>query len=527
MCGIYLNLDKNESSQSLWTLFMKSRYRGPEMSSFFTKQIFLRDELPVHCDYGFHHLRINDTSELSNQPFIDSDGSFCICNGEIYNYQSLQQQYLPEYTFRSQSNCEIILPLFKKLGASFINQLDGEFSIIIYSAVDQSFFIARDPIGTRPLYVACSDTQFQVASELKSINLTNVRHFPPGNYLILSSISSRLEFQEYFELCPKNRHLISFEKAAEGLRHILEKAVKKRLAAQVPVGVLLSGGVDSSGIAALASRHTTSRIHTFTIMIEGLPNEDAKCARVVADHIGSIHHEIKVSLQEIFSKIDDLIYIIETYNLEVIPNHILVYLVGKYVRENTSVKVLLDGTGPDEALGGYWFFHDASSELEFEEETIKQLKDIHKTELLSDRALAHFGLESRYPYLDKELVRYLLDLPADYKSLLSKHTNGKKIEKFILRKALEGLLPSNIQFRKKLGMTHGAGENFEYLFDQEIKRRLGIEDKKEDALSHARILGLETYYKQVFFNFFPFAQTVECSVSPSDWRKDDPLSIWR
>jgi asparagine synthase (glutamine-hydrolysing) len=340
-------------------------------------------------------------------------------------------------------------------------------------------------------------------------------------------MSSQLEFKQYFEVFPKQRHLMGFDEAAKGLRNVLEKSVQKRLADQIPVGVLLSGGIDSSGIAALAALNTSARIQTFTIMIEGLPNEDIKYARIVADYIGSIHHEISISLKEIFQNIDNLIQVIETYNLEVIPNHMLVYFVGKYVHENTSVKVLLDGTGPDEALGGYWFFDETWSVLEFERETVKQLRDIHRTELLAERALSRFGLESRYPYLDKELVRYLLDLPADYKVSLSKYTNGRKIEKFILRKALEGLLPSDIQFRKKLGMTHGAGENFEYLFDQEIKRRLGVDEKQENALSHSRILGLETYYKQVFFNFFPFAQTVECSVSPSDWRKDDPLAIWR
>jgi asparagine synthase (glutamine-hydrolysing) len=484
-------------------------------------------DVQVRCDYGFHYLKINDLTESGNQPFTDADGSFCICNGEIYNHMELRQQFLTDYVFKSNSDCEVLLPLFKKLGKDFIHQLDGEFSIVLYSATDRSFFIARDPVGVRPLYIADAEGCLEVSSELKSVHLATVRHFPPGTYLTISEIQSKLNFATYFKLQPQTRHSISFEQAAKDLRHKLERAVQKRLASKVQIGALLSGGIDSSGVAALAAMHSKERLQTFTIMIEELPNEDAKYGRLVAEYIGSIHHEVKVSLKEIFEEIDPLIYIIETYNLEVIPNHILVYLIGKYVRENTNVKVLLDGTGPDEELGGYWFFREAVSDIDFENETIKQLNDIHKTELLAERGLAYFGLEARYPYLDRELVRYLLDLPIDYKLLSSEHTNGEQIEKFILRQALKDLLPTDVQFRKKLGMTHGAGKNFEYLFDQEIKRRLGVSDDKKDVMSHARIIGLETYYKTVFFDRYPFALNFDCSVVPSAWRQNDALAMWR
>ncbi|MDB5118630.1 MAG: hypothetical protein JWQ79_4122 [Mucilaginibacter sp.] len=466
-------------------------------------------------------MSVNDTSHSGNQPFYGRDGSFVICNGEIYNSEELKEKYLREFEFISSSDCEVILPLYKLKGISCIAELQGEFALIIYDASLRRVVIARDAVGVRPLYISC-DTEgaLFVGSELKSIPFGNANHFPPGHIACveLSKVVEWSCFNDNKEIA-KNKTNISFDESVESLHSAISKSVKQRLKSDVPLGCFLSGGIDSSAVAALAAKFSDRRISTFTLRIDGLVNEDAYYARKVAEYIGSDHHEITTNLDEIFSLIDEVIFISETFNFEMIPNLILLYLVARYVSTHTLVKVILDGTGPDEMLGGYWFFKDAPTPEDFEEETVKQLTEMHRTELLGDRVVSHFGLEMRYPYLDKVVKDIVLQLPVEFKTHVE---HGS--EKYILRKSMERYLPSEIAWRKKLGMTHGAGVNFENIFDQEIRRRLGTDTAEE---AHERILGTETYYKNVFFSKFPNAHNVECNVTASKWRASDPLAIWR
>ncbi|MCJ2373870.1 asparagine synthase (glutamine-hydrolyzing) [Pseudomonas sp. RGM 3321] len=519
MCGIFLSVTPTKNIASAYTNFQSLRHRGPDFSSFQSTPFLLAPEFSIA--YGFHRLAINDRTHHGNQPFYFTDGSFVICNGEIYNHEALKETFLANTPFVSGSDCEVLLPLYKKLGVDFVNHLEGEFALVIFDASTSQVIAARDNVGIRPLYISTHESMLgiTISSELKGITQGEARHFPPGQVTTwsLTQVESRAFTSMTTHLLPKS--MLSIEDSAGALRTVVEQSVISRLHADAPIGCFLSGGIDSSAVAALAAQYYGKPISTFTLRIEGLPNEDATYAREVAAHIGSVHHEIVTTLDEIFSLIDEVIEISETFNFEMLPNLILVYLVARYVRQNTDIKVLLDGTGPDEMLGGYWFFRDAPTLSDFESETVKQLAEMHRTELLGDRVVSHFGLEMRYPYLDTRVTSLLNQVPPEQKFV---QVHG--FEKRILRLAMENLLPEQVVWRKKLGMTHGAGENFENIFDKEIRRRLGAQGGQE---SHARILGIEEYYKDVFYRSYPKGQRVECNVTALPWRENDPIAIWR
>ncbi|CRM80563.1 Asparagine synthetase B [glutamine-hydrolyzing] [Pseudomonas sp. 25 R 14] len=519
MCGIFLSVTLNSNIAMAYANFQNLRHRGPDSSSFQSIPFPLVPEFSVA--YGFHRLAINDRSYKGSQPFYFDDGSFVICNGEIYNHVFLKEMFLADASFVSGSDCEVILPLYKKLGVDFVNHLEGEFALVIFDASTSQVIAARDSVGVRPLYVSMHESMqgITISSELKGITQGEARHFPPGQVTSwsITQVESRTFTNKSTHLLPKS--VLSIEASAEALRIVVEQSVVSRLHADVNIGCFLSGGIDSSAVAALAAKYYGQPISTFTLRIEGLPNEDAIYARKVASHIGSVHHEIVTDLDEVFSLIDEVILISETFNFEMLPNLILVYLVARYVRQNTDIKVLLDGTGPDEMLGGYWFFRDAPTIADFESETVKQLAEMHRTELLGDRVVSHFGLEMRYPYLDSRVTSLLNQVPPE-----QKFVQVYGFEKRILRLAMENLLPAEVVWRKKLGMTHGAGENFENIFDKEIRRRLGTKESQE---SHARILGIEEYYKDVFYRNYPKGQSVECNVTALPWRANDPIAIWR
>jgi asparagine synthase (glutamine-hydrolysing) len=521
MCGIYLASSKQSQLISRFTSFSKLKNRGPDYSCFKFTQSFIEQQYLV---YGYHRLAINDLSQAGNQPFYYNDGSFLICNGEIFNSDELKREYCKNINFNSESDCEVLLHLYKKYGLEFINKLNGEFSIIIYDNLLNKVVIARDMVGVKPLYYSYNKLKksFEFSSELKAIQDFDGKHFPPGCIAELNP-NMELTIKKYYDCheISKNKIDDSYNNLSDALRKSLETSVKRRLISDVPIGCFLSGGLDSSAIAAIANSLSDKPLSTFTLRIEGLHNEDVIYANEVAKHINSDHHEIVTTLEEIYLLIDEVIYIAETYNLEMVPNLILIYLVAKYVAENTEVKVLLDGTGPDEMLGAYWFFKDAPSMVDFEIETVKQLSEMHRTELLGDRVISHFGLESRYPYLDCSVRNLLLQLPSSYKFYKNDVT-----EKHILRQAVSSYLPDSVVNRKKMGMTHGAGINFENIFDNEIKRRIG-ERGDNDRLSNERIVDTTSYYDMIFNKSFSNSKNVECKVTASNWRKDDPLAIWR
>lgn len=525
MCGIYLRVHSKNYTSS-YDSFLKTRHRGPDGSSFISGNL-LFIESSYAFELGFHHLKINDLSNFTGQPFFDADGSFCVSNAEIYNSEAIKKEYLEDYTFRTESDCEVILPLYLKYGEEFVHMIDGEYSIVLYSSRKKELLVIRDPVGVRPLYFATDESGIHIASELKSISSANVNHFPIGSYLQIHDMSNLDGFTKFYEIQDMQNAQLSFDEASKKIREKAELAVRKRLISRVPIGALLSGGIDSSGIAALAARNYAGELETFTLVIEGLDTEDDYYARIVANHIGSKHHEVSVTLSEIFSSIDHVIGVIETYNMEMIPNLILIYLLAKYIREKTPVRVLLNGTGPDELLGGYWFFDKAPDDRSFICETLKQTREMHRTELLEDRAFANFGMEVRYPYLDKEFVEAIMCSQWGHR-VINKRKGEKlegNIEKKLLRQSLRDLLPDSVINRKKLGMTHGAGKHFETIFDEEIRRRLQFDPGND--VSHGRLIGLEGYYKHQFEIAFPFAKEVDCMVTPAEWRRDDHLAVWR
>jgi asparagine synthase (glutamine-hydrolysing) len=527
MCGIYLRIERQQGDlarqQQAFAEFAAMQHRGPDSSLFQVKQLSLGNQ-PYEVHYGFHRLAINDRSDAANQPFTDPDGSFAMCNGEIYNFAQLRAKHLAAYTFRSGSDCEVLLPLYQQYGVQMVDHLDGVFALVLYSAAEQCLYIARDPLGEKPLYIGVSDDSLVIASELKAAAHSEVQQFPPGSYGVIYGLGavSCVQFFEYPAPPPTNSP-ISFPAAVTAFRAKLHEAVAKRLISDVPVGVLLSGGIDSSGVAALAAQHYPGQLKTFSIGVAD--STDLKYARIVADYLGTEHHEIHVDVETALQAADAIIQVIETFNPVLVPNHILLYYLAKYIRETTDVRVVLDGTGPDEALGGYRFFVDAPSEAAYEAEVRQQVQDLHKTELLGERAFAAFGLETRSPYLDQALLTLALSLPTAYRLPRSAYTNHEIQEKRLLRRALAGYLPPEIIDRRKVPMPEGAGQAFLNDFEQAICNRV-----PDQALAQARqqfphLHRTEYYYKQVFYKHFPWAKRVVCGVEHADWRSYQPNSV--
>ncbi|MBN3923482.1 asparagine synthase (glutamine-hydrolyzing) [Nostoc sp. NMS4] len=525
MCGIYLRIERQQGDysrqQQSFEEFSAMRHRGPDSSIFCVKELQLGHErYEVH--YGFHRLAINDRSDAANQPFTYEDGSFAMCNGEIYNFAQLQEKQLASYPFRSRSDCEVLFPLYEQYGVQMVDYLDGVFALVLYSAQEKCFYIARDSLGEKPLYIGISEDSLVIASELKAAIHNEVQQFPPGTYAVIRGLGS-VNCTQFFEYPTLGSQPISFTASVEALQEKLVDAVAKRLMSDVPVGVLLSGGIDSSGVAAIAAQLYPGQLKTFSIGVAD--STDLHYARRVADYLGTEHHEVQVSIEDALKEADAIIRVIETFNPVLVPNHILLYFLAKYIREKTDVRVLLDGIGPDEALGGYRFFAEAPSEAAYDEEIQHQVQDLHKTELLGERTFAAFGLETRSPYLDTALLRFLLALPTEYRMSRSAYTNYEVKEKLLLRKALTGRLPREILERGKVPMPEGVGKVYLDTFEQAICDRVQEQVFKQEQQQFPLLHRTEYYYKQIFYNHFPWATQVVCGVQHAPWRSYQPNAV--
>lgn len=492
MCGIFFCLKKSSDKYTenelniLEQAFDLLNNRGPDYSSF---------NINGNKLFGFKRLSINDLSPEGNQPFFfplrDNENNFSkfdqlsMCNGEIYNHKELEQKY--KLKMKSHSDCECLIPLYKKFILStnsmetqlfkLFNEIDGVFSMLIYDNNTNKIIVSRDRIGVKPMFYLNNNDFFIISSEAKTIdyikknmfNETNINddivQLPPRSFGIYDLDTNLFKINEYFNmntfLVPEFEYNYSVEgikknileenliKHINNVHNLLYKAVYKRLLSERPIGCLLSGGVDSSIIASILSNiysKSGKKIKTFSI---GFPDStDLKYARIVADFIGSEHHEYIIQYEDALKEIPNVIKAIETYDITTIRASTPMYMLCKWIKENFEETVIFSGEGSDEVFGGYLYFHNAPDNFELHRETIRLVSNLHVYDVLrADRCTSGNSLELREPFLDKELINYVCNLPGLYKEPI----NG--YEKFLLRKAFKIYLPNNVLWRKKAAFS--------------------------------------------------------------------------
>ena len=444
MCGftVYSGKDKRVRLQVAGE-FKRIKYRGPDNS--------VMIDLDEEGWMGFHRLKIMDTSDRGNQPLIHKN-IHLICNGEVYNYPELRERYEGSFDFRSDSDCEVIIPMFLEKGIrQTAKELDAEFVCVIYDSVRKKYFAARDPIGIRPMFYGYTPYgEIMFASEMKALHnmCPEVRPFPPGHYYDGEKILSYRDPAIVDKYSDDDA-----EQVFRKLNHYLTKGVEKRLTADVPVGFLCSGGLDSSLVCAIAARMLKKPIRTFAVGIEDGPI-DTKYARIVADYLGADHTEVLFRKQDIFDTLSTLIYNIETWDITTIRASMGMYIVSRYIAENTDVKVLMTGEISDEIFG-YKYTDFAPSPEAFQKEAEKRLREIYMYDVLrADRSISSNGLEARVPFGDLDFVEYVMSIRPELKM------NFTGIGKYLLRKAFEGdYLPHDILYREKAAFSDAVGHS--------------------------------------------------------------------
>ena len=502
MCGIFALIGDNKPfNESYFTMGKK---RGPEFS--------VLQKIGKNY-FGFHRLAINGLTSSGNQP-LEYKNYVLICNGEIYNYKELIRDYNLNVT--SGSDCEVILHLYHLFGSKCLNKLDGEFSFIIYDRIENFFFIARDPYGVRPLYYNVVGNTFCFASDIEPMqfmNTSNLKHFNPGTYMEISGgINYYISSQESYLKIPK---LIVNDQIDHlyNIYSLLCKAVVKRVEnTERSVACLLSGGLDSSLIAAIAARHLLKKgiiLETYSIGLEG--SEDLKYAAIVADHIKSKHTQIICTEDEFINSIPSVIKDIESYDTTTVRASVGNWNIGKYIKQNSEAKVVLNGDGADELMGGYLYFHACPNALEFANECKRLLNNIHQFDgLRSDKSISSHGLEPRTPYLDIDFTQYYLSIPPNIRC--HKGENKNRIEKYLIREAFgfidPELLPAEILYRKKEAFSDGVS-SLNHSWYQIIQEKLDdIVIPTQLYIVNPPTTKEQKYYRNLFEIYYPGCNTI-------------------
>jgi len=494
MCGIFgiLNAEQNTHTKhsNILKCFNKGKNRGPEFS---TLNVY-------HNIYlGFHRLAINGLNTKSNQPF-EINNIILVCNGEIYNFKQLAEENSIALT--TDSDCEIILHLYQKYGIEYtLSILDGVFAFILYDRNINKVIVGRDPYGVRPLYYFSENNIIAFASELKvlyplSLIKKNIHHFIPGNYMIVDNNKFiNYVYKKYTSYPCSNNKFNSTTYLYNKIVYNLHTAVEKRVkgTSERPIGCLLSGGLDSSLIAALVNKFYISDkpLQTFSIGLPG--SEDLKYAAIVAKHLGTKHHEILLSEEQFFNAIPEVIQTIESYDTTTVRASVGNYLIGKYIKENTDCKVIFNGDGADELMGGYLYFKKAPNAYEFDRECKRLLQDIHMYDVLrSDRCISSHGLEPRTPFLDRNWVEFYLTI--DRKLRFNSTINN--CEKYLVRNSFHELavelLPSEILWRTKEAFSDGVSSLTKSWF--EIINEKITKLNQTDSTLHYKLLSLMNMY---------------------------------
>lgn len=442
MCGFLIGKFDQKEKEEFKSSLAKIQYRGPDD----TELVEVENDVSI----GFHRLAIMDLTGKGNQPFSHK-GQYLVCNGEIYNYQYIKTDFEEIFPFKSESDCEVLIPLISSHGIEKACQiLDGEFAFVLYDEKEDHFLAARDHMGIRPMFYGKSKTTGKIAfaSEVKAlVSLCDeIQPFPPGHYY------DGKGFVQFIDLTKPKSYISDLDQALKGIKEHLISGVKKRLHSDAPVGFLLSGGLDSSLVCAIAHKLTGKKITTFAVGIEEGPI-DTKYARIVADYLGCDHHEVLFKKADIFRTLKDLIYHLETYDITTIRASMGMNLVCEYIKEKTDIKVVLTGEVSDE-LFGYKYTDFAPSPAEFQKEAKKRIDELYMYDVLrADRCIASNSLEARVPFSDKEFVQFVMKIDPELK------VNTTGIGKYLLRKAFEDgdYLPEEILMREKAAFSDAQG----------------------------------------------------------------------
>jgi asparagine synthase (glutamine-hydrolysing) len=507
MCGItcIFNIQEQtpELRQKALRMSQKIRHRGPDWSG-------------IYCGgsaiLAHERLSIVDP-ESGKQPLFSPDKKQILAvNGEIYNHQDIRKRFAGKYDFQTGSDCEVILSLYREKGIDFLEDLSGIFAFALYDAEKDEFLIARDPIGVIPLYIGYDkDGKVYVASELKALegNCDRYEPFLPGHYYW----SREGKMKRYY-----TRDWFSYDNvkdngaSVQDIHDSLEDAVKRQLMSDVPYGVLLSGGLDSSVISAVAEKYSENRIeedgntkawwprlHSFAVGLKGAP--DLAKARLVAEHIGTVHHEINYTIQEGLDAIRDVIYFIETYDVTTVRASTPMYLLARVIK-SMGIKMVLSGEGADEIFGGYLYFHKAPDAKAFHEETVRKLSKLYMYDCLrANKSLAAWGVEGRVPFLDKEFLDVAMRTNPQ-----AKMCPGSTMEKKIVREAFADMLPAEIAWRQKEQFSDGVG----YSWIDTLKK-ITADQVSDEQMEHAAERfpinpprnKEEYYYRSIFAEHFP------------------------
>ena len=533
MCGIVsiFNIQEQtpELRQKALRMSQKIRHRGPDWSG-------------IYCGgsaiLAHERLSIVDP-ESGKQPLFSPDKKEVLAvNGEIYNHQNIRKTY-SNYSFQTGSDCEVILALYRDWKAkgknpaelpALIEQLSGIFAFALYDVEDDSFLIARDTIGVIPLYIGYdNDGKVYVASELKALEgqCDSYEPFLPGHYVYSErkDACTKPEMKKYYSRkwmtetpVPKQKAETKAEKeykeksAVEDIREALTDAVKRQLMSDVPYGVLLSGGLDSSVISAIAEKYSEHRVenngetkawwprlHSFAVGLKGAP--DLAKARLVAEHIGTVHHEINYTIQEGLDAIRDVIYFIETYDVTTVRASTPMYLLARVIK-SMGIKMVLSGEGADEIFGGYLYFHKAPNADEFHKETVRKLSKLYMYDCLrANKSLAAWGVEGRVPFLDKEFLDVAMNIDPELKMC-----PGETVEKKVVREAFSDMLPAEVAWRQKEQFSDGVG----YSWIDTLKQITASAVSDEQMAHAAERFPInppqnkeEYYYRSIFAEHFP------------------------
>lgn len=507
MCGIVAIFHVEEQTQALrdkaLRMSQKIRHRGPDWSGIYCGG---------HAILAHERLSIVDP-ESGQQPLYSPDRCQVLAvNGEIYNHKDLRERYKDQYQFQTGSDCEVILALYRDRGIDFLEELNGIFAFALYDETRDEFLIARDPIGVIPLYIGYdADGKVYVASELKALEgqCDHYEPFLPGHYYW----SGEGKMHRYYHRDWMDYDQVKDNKASVTAIHDgLEAAVRRQLMSDVPYGVLLSGGLDSSIISAVAEKYADMRIeddsktkaywprlHSFAVGLKGAP--DLAKARLVADHIGTVHHEINYTIQEGLDAIRDVIYFIETYDVTTVRASTPMYLLARVIK-SMGIKMVLSGEGADEIFGGYLYFHKAPDARAFHEETVRKLSKLYLYDCLrANKSLAAWGVEGRVPFLDKEFLDIVMRTNPE-----AKLCPGMMMEKKILRQAFADMLPDEVARRQKEQFSDGVG----YSWIDTLKAVTAAAVTDEQMAHAAERFPINTpqnkeeyYYRSIFAEHFP------------------------
>lgn len=509
MCGIVgifnISSEPEQLRSQALTMSRRIRHRGPDWSGIYVGKTAI-----------LAHERLSIVDPASGgQPLKSPDGKIILSvNGEIYNHRAIRNGICKDYPFQTGSDCEVILALYQKKGIDFLEDLNGIFAFALYDEENDRFLIARDSIGVIPLYMGSDDEgRIYVASELKALEgfCSEYKPFLPGHYY--DSRSGRMErwykrdWEQYENVKDNGADIAE-------LREALCQAVQRQLMSDVPYGVLLSGGLDSSIVSAVAKRYAARRVetdntreawwpqlHSFAVGLKGAP--DLEAARKVADYIGTVHHEINFTIQEGLDALRDVIYYIETYDVTTVRASTPMYLLARVIK-SMGIKMVLSGEGADEIFGGYLYFHKAPNAQAFHEECVRKISKLYLYDCLrANKSLSAWGVEGRVPFLDKEFMDVAMRLNPE-----AKMAKDGKMEKWVLRKAFEEMLPESVAWRQKEQFSDGVGYSW-----IDVLKQITSERVSDEEMAHAAerfpinppMNKEEYYYRSIFEEHFPSA----------------------